>query len=276
MNSESTIRVTQLSNLEEVYDHADAWNDLTLGGAATHSSNTYAWISSWLENYLKPNEQFRCFLAYRAAKLVGALPVVVRPHRLLGSASPILHALENSQGFCSVDCLVGPEFSTATHAALLSAVREASPNFVIIRFAKIDSRSHTIEVIKRTQCHFKSLHVRSDAGSYLTIVGSFDAYRAGLGANFRGNLRKANNKLQKLEKVQFLFLGSQQVEDSHIDELIEVEGSGWKGRSGSAIGSNRATQQFYRAFMYRLREAGALENTPPEGGGESNRGAACR
>ena len=260
MNSEGTIRIIQLSKLDDVYDHADAWNDLTLGGAATTPSNTYAWISTLLENCLLPNEEFHCFLAYRAAKLVGAFPVVVRPHRLLGSACPILRTPEDPERWAfSVDCLTEPEFSTETHAALLSAVREAFPNFVSIGFKRIDCRSHTIEVIKRPQRHFKLVHELDGVGSYLTTVGSFEAYRAELGANFRGNLRKANNKLQKQDKVQFLFLGSQQVEDSHITEFIEVECSGWKGRSGTAIASSPNWQRFYRIMMSRLREAGALE-----------------
>lgn len=84
-------------------------------------------------------------------------------------------------------------------------------------------------------------------------IGGFDAWRQCLSKNFRNNLRKARNKLNKFDtRVETAIEGD--MLELAFNEFVRIEGSGWKGMTGtrSAIGLDENVRQFYlsvaRAF----------------------------
>jgi len=90
--------------------------------------------------------------------------------------------------------------------------------------------------------------------------GSWDAYYTSLPSKQAANLRRVRKKAEKA-------LGPVTVEQfnpraSEVDELLElviaVEGSGWKGRRGSAIGSRADLREFFRRYCHRAAQKGRL------------------
>jgi hypothetical protein len=158
----------------------------------------------------------------------------------------------------SVDCLTRPETAEATLMAIFEAVKQTFPAFWRLDFKRIDQRSVLRKLIEADGPSFVRLEEPDGFGSYLETRGRFDDYRSQLSKNFRGNLRKATNKLHKLDDARFTLLQSDAIEDAQISDLIAVESSGWKGRTDTAIASSECSERFYRAAMDRFREAGAL------------------
>lgn len=72
----------------------------------------------------------------------------------------------------------------------------------------------------------------------------FDAIHAGLSKNFRGNLRKARNKLALLADVRFETADSGPELERSFEAFIELEASGWKGEAGTRSDIKRKPDQF--------------------------------
>ncbi len=103
--------------------------------------------------------------------------------------------------------------------------------------------------------------VRSTAASLAVAArGSLDVYYTSLSSRITSNLPRVRKKAEKA-------LGPVTVEQldprpSEVDELLElviaVEGSGWKGRRGSALGSRADLREFFRRYCHRAAEKSRL------------------
>ncbi len=84
-------------------------------------------------------------------------------------------------------------------------------------------------------------------------------FLAQLSKNFRGALRKARNKLAKLDGVEFHSIRKPADLDAAFARFVEVEASGWKGADGTAIGLDPSLRNFYRQLMSALGARGQME-----------------
>jgi CelD/BcsL family acetyltransferase involved in cellulose biosynthesis len=79
--------------------------------------------------------------------------------------------------------------------------------------------------------------------------------------NFKGNLRKARNKLAELSDVEFVSARSVPDLRRSFEEFLDVEASGWKGAGGttSAIKLNRQLRAFYGSLLETYGADGGCE-----------------
>lgn len=70
-----------------------------------------------------------------------------------------------------------------------------------------------------------------------------------LSRNFRGNLRKAKNKLQELTGVTFTSVKQGQNLQEAFMRFVKLEASGWKGINKSAILNNPDILRFYKYLL---------------------------
>lgn len=99
------------------------------------------------------------------------------------------------------------------------------------------------------------------AWDYITTTGTYDDYLKGLGKNFRGNLRKARNKLDALDDVRFVTASDPDEIESEFSAFLAVESSGWKGATaqGEALACKPAAVAWYRAWFAALASQRACE-----------------
>lgn len=105
----------------------------------------------------------------------------------------------------------------------------------------------------------------------------YDRHLQGFSKNFRGNLRKARNKLARLASVEYeCARGLPQILEA-LDDLLRVEASGWKGKNGkgSAILCEEHRHQFYRQLVNGLAPLGRCEVNLLKAGGECLAGQFC-
>ncbi len=79
----------------------------------------------------------------------------------------------------------------------------------------------------------------------------FDEVFSALSKNFRGNLRKARNKLALLEDVRIVIANEPAELAREFEEFLKVEASGWKGASGTgtALALHPDKVAFYRELV---------------------------
>jgi CelD/BcsL family acetyltransferase involved in cellulose biosynthesis len=106
-------------------------------------------------------------------------------------------------------------------------------------------------------------HVVYDEGAVNSIDcgGEFDAYYSALSKNFRNNLRKARNKLAKLEDVRVVSATLPGEVEHELEAFIRLEGAGWKGSAagGEALCLNASNVEFFRELFVGLAASGRSE-----------------
>jgi CelD/BcsL family acetyltransferase involved in cellulose biosynthesis len=93
---------------------------------------------------------------------------------------------------------------------------------------------------------------------YLEIVGDWAAYESSLGSEVRGNLRRRRRRLEERGTVAFEEWDGRSRLDQLFGEVVDVEGMGWKGERGTAIGSRQDTLGFYRDIASWAADRGWL------------------
>jgi CelD/BcsL family acetyltransferase involved in cellulose biosynthesis len=93
---------------------------------------------------------------------------------------------------------------------------------------------------------------------FIDLRGSFADYERGLSRNRRRSLGSGRRRLDRSGTVRFEVHDGSERLDELLDELLQVESSGWKGRSGTAIASRPETRRFYTEIARWAAERGWL------------------
>ncbi|MEW6109466.1 MAG: GNAT family N-acetyltransferase [Nitrospirota bacterium] len=95
---------------------------------------------------------------------------------------------------------------------------------------------------------------------YITCSPNEKTYSK-LSKNFRGNLRKARNKLFREKEVEFVSARKGAELFRCFEEFLDVESSGWKGEKGTktAIKHSSGSVEFYRQLLEKYSENNGCE-----------------
>lgn len=246
------LRISVIDDIDELKEHADAWNALAYTVPPRLPTSSHAWVSSYLEHFLMSGETWRCILAHDGDCLVGVLPLIVLRRTKAGLAW-----LRTPMGghMIAVSPLLFPGRESDVSKALLNAAWSSDPHVVWIEMSDLPANSPFLEHVG----DYAHLEISRRTGRYLRVDGNQDQYQSSLSRNFRSNQRKAANKLRTLEGVETAFVTGQDASSAQLSEFIPVEASGWKGRSGTAIQKSSDLIAFYTTLTTRLADAGWLE-----------------
>ena len=105
--------------------------------------------------------------------------------------------------------------------------------------------------------------------NYTDTTGSYEKLISGIAGRFRKSIKRDRDSLNRLPGADFQFTRSMPELESRLDQLMEVEASGWKGASGAgtAIKLNPDLRRFYRTLTRLLGPSGGVAvNTLSAGG----------
>lgn len=105
----------------------------------------------------------------------------------------------------------------------------------------------------------RSVRIPMGHRDYLVTDRPYDEMRASFSKNFRGNLRKARNKLRATEGVAFVRAPGEMALEQALALFLQVEASGWKGAGGTAIEADPARVRFYAGLVRDAEVGGACE-----------------
>jgi CelD/BcsL family acetyltransferase involved in cellulose biosynthesis len=243
------LHVETVQDFEGLTGHIPAWNRLAANVPHAVAGALPAWIQAFLRHRLKPGERWLCSFAYRGDQLIGALPLICRPHALLGQSLPLLQT-PFDQHTPSGDVLLDPDQAEAGLAALLAEVKRRVPNHLGIDFKAIRKSSPLWRAARRGASGYLMRTGLRSMYSFLDARGSFDNYMAGLGS-VRKNVRRYRKKLEARGRVSFEVRRGA-FADSLLAEYVALEAAGWKGRSGSAMAQDPQTIDFYATLIRHL------------------------
>jgi CelD/BcsL family acetyltransferase involved in cellulose biosynthesis len=243
-------------DFESLRSHTDAWDRLA---ADVPQKNPYllpGWIDAAFRHALGPDERWLCCFAYIGDRLVGVLPVIARPHPLLGQDYPLLRTFDKHAQ--SGEALLAPDHAVSAFRALLSEVNRQIPKHLSLDMKAVRPSSPLWEAIEGGVGGYVIRCGRHHSFSFLNVEGDFDAYMATLG-NMRGNVKRYRKKLESRGKVSFEIKKSHDAKEDFLAEFLSLEASGWKGRNGTAIANRPDSVLFYSALVANFAAQGHLE-----------------
>jgi CelD/BcsL family acetyltransferase involved in cellulose biosynthesis len=115
------------------------------------------------------------------------------------------------------------------------------------------------EQLRRSQARFRS---RLEAPSFvLPLPRSYDDYLAQRSGKFRNFLRRAEKRLARQGRIEFLRAGVDVDVEAGYTALFQIETRSWKHAHGTAISAIRHQQDFYRDLCRGMFESGRLHLT---------------
>src|SRR5262249_45885015 len=87
---------------------------------------------------------------------------------------------------------------------------------------------------------------------------AFAEYLGTLSSKHRAYLRNKERRAEKLGELVVETVTSEEELDAARADGVRIEGAGWKGKEGSAIGSEAETLRFYSLFARRAARRGWL------------------
>jgi CelD/BcsL family acetyltransferase involved in cellulose biosynthesis len=202
------------------------------------------WILPWLRAFAAGKPE--AITVRRDGQLVAVLPMQRKRGRLSSAAnwhSPVFGPLAADEE--ARDILLD---------ALFSASRPS------VELSLLHGEADLLDHIDRSARHAGRLVLERaiSACPVVDLAGSFEDYERGLSRNRRKSLRRCRRALEELGEVTFEVHEELDGLDAELEEVFRVEASGWKGKRGSAIGSQPETARFYSDVAHWAAERGWL------------------
>ena len=249
---------------------AAQWNALARAAPQHQPMQSAAWVEAYAQTLLPAGAQLHCLLAHQDGRLLGVLPLVVQ------TAGPRTWGIDTAATPYDPHSAFGDMLADAASAStVLPALLRAAcqlprqphlPHLHLRELALrgVEARSPTLAALASLEQAAPTARCVSNHrswGSFLSVAGSWIAYRSSLSKNFTANLRKAHNRLREphMPEVRFDWLTGDQANPQHLASFMALEAAGWKGQAGSAIFQSARLQRFYTHLTGNASAAGMLE-----------------
>ena len=204
----------------------------------------HAWFAAWWKAFGAGRRLSICAL-WREGELAAVLPLWRRGRRLEAMANvhtPVFAPLARDAE--ALEVLLDEVLRVARAELALSAVPVEWPTLCALRSAA--ARAGRV-------CHEEPQHT----SPIVETVGSYAAYRSKMKSRWSSSERKAR-KMAREHDARFDLVSVPTALDEQLARGLRVEGSGWKGRKGTAIQSSADTLTFYRSIATSFARRGEL------------------
>jgi CelD/BcsL family acetyltransferase involved in cellulose biosynthesis len=256
VKSRNNLEIEVCRNQSDLATKAEAWNALLISSPQRSPMLSYAWVSAYLQHRLQKDQSWYVLFAYLEGRLVGVLPLVINRVSIAGMPRLVLRTPDDSHTFGG-DILYAAGHQLETFRALIEAVGRISPDWFSIELRRVVDDSPTVDCLIHPGWHL-TVSESAGIGYYFPVIGKYEDYFGGLSKNMRGNLRRAENKLNEKSGLRLTVLEHDAATPEDLCRFTSLESSGWKGREGSAIECSPELLLFYRTLTTRLSESGML------------------
>ncbi|ACL57651.1 GNAT family N-acetyltransferase [Methylobacterium nodulans] len=238
--------VRKITSLDEFKGIADEWNVLAdhLGNPLLRHELFISLISASFTN-----GHLYVIAVYDAHKLVAAAPLVLR--RFFG-----VRRLEFiSQNICEPSGLL--YLNEESLRELIFQLFETRFPFLLSRLNRNDPELRIVKSVARDSTPL----ITTDGGTTLCIplTADYSALEKQVSSSRRQTLRRCRRRAEALGRVEFLAYAPHGADvDPLLNEVFRIEGSGWKGKSKSAVLSSRNREMFFRLYAHALAQSNML------------------
>lgn len=229
------IRLVDVRTIEELDQHADAWNDLFQKADRLSPMLSYPWMRAFFRNQVTAPERWLCLFAYENDRLIGIMPLMSSyAVRALGFSLRLFKLPYHYAHTSGTDCLAlpGREAVFGLFMDYLNSIPRSIPCLSLKHVPEHYPSVRYLNTGKHRLCF-----VQKSAGTeaVLPLPKTAVEYSAGLAGKLRQNLRRAARELEKLPDVQFRFCETTRSAKENNTRFLDVEQRNWKSERGTTI-----------------------------------------
>ena len=228
------------------YGLAGEWEELAIRVGASPYARP-GWMRAWWSAFGRG--ELYIFHCRRDGELSAVLPLA-RHRGLLHSCSNVHSPLFD-----------GVAAETDDLGALLTAALRNCRQGLTLR--ELDSEGQlagaTRQIARQGGCRL--VVVDASDSSCIDPAVSWDEFEQTLRKSRRSELRRRRRRLAERGEMSFEIFDGTRGLKAHLEEFFRLEGSGWKGREGTAIRLSPETQRFYEKVAAWAAENGLLRLT---------------
>ncbi len=236
------------------------WQRITATAPAVRFFQLYEWHASYLDSLVTPPARACFFLARRQGAPAGIVPLLRTTRTMAGLPVRSLELPTHAHLPLAGPVARSPEENASIVSGLLQELHRGrhDPWDVVCLSNLLDDGNTRAALLDLG--YQPALRVPVAGCDYLRCE-PLDRVAARFSKNFRGNLRKARNKLEGLGGVEYLTARQPAELRAALAEFLDVEASGWKGvgGTGSAIKLDPQAGRFYEALVENFGARGACE-----------------
>ncbi len=247
-------RLTTLAELET--GHHAAW-DACVAHAAEPNPFAERWFLAASARHLGGDAGVRAVAAFRGEALIGLMPLGVEP-RYYRIPLPTLANWVHANAFLGMPLLRAGE-EAAAMAAMLACLDKAPGLPPLLHLTAIVEGGAAHRALTAVADRPIATVMRHERALLASDLSPTVYYEATVRKKKRKELKRLANRLAELGPVVTTRLAPGDDLDEWIDAFLALEASGWKGREGSALGSEAAKRAFFAEALAGAREAGRLE-----------------
>ncbi len=242
-----TPRVERISTLTQLDTIESAW--LRLDGLAGGPMEQFAWVRSCAAT-LAAGERLDATTVWCGDRLVAAAPLIVARRRGVRRGS--LVGVERH--YEPMDLLYEDAGALESLAACLTDRGEP------FTLGRVRCDSPTIGAVKTAFAGRASVKCRPQIGyPFIDLDSTWVEPQQNLNSKRRGDLRRAQRRAEEAGVVTTdIFAPGPENVDAMLDEAFAVEMNSWKGKDGTAMGSDPAEAAFCRAYARAASRHGVL------------------
>ena len=250
--------MTLATSVSELERYATPWDDLVARAPNRVHSISHAWIAAFLAHLVGPDQGYACLLAFADDTLIGAMPLLIsRKYFSLLTKSEVCPPT-SPETFAS-DLICRANDADGIIDVMVRALDRFLPSAWELEFHHISECSPVVGYFSNGGSSWLSAVEFDGVGNVVLTTGSFDDYLGSLRTSFARNLRRVDRKIRALPDFEVESLTGERAHAGVLDDFLELEASGWKGKGGTAIREDPRQVAFYRDFTRRMRERGWLE-----------------
>ncbi|GLS27915.1 GNAT family N-acetyltransferase [Marinibactrum halimedae] len=213
------------------------------------------WYEAQLAGLKKPHCVF--FIAlYSHSQLHTVIPLQRRRIKKYGCTLSFVELFySNEMGICDI-------YSLADHndniwELVIHSIQRTYPNSYFLRLQHTPLRSHFEKLNIPHKIDFKKI---SHNSKYLDVdTPSPTIFWEQYSKNFKRNLRRLRKKALTQGSLQFKTYQQASDLNNAFQELLQVEHTGWKGKNGTSIFSQKKKREHYETLLRGYADTGHLQ-----------------
>ena len=220
---------------------AEDWDRLARKDATPFTR--HAWFTAWWDGF-RPDGSLEVCAAWRGDELVGAFPLYASRGRLRALANDHTSAFEPlARDAEALEAVASAALSRAGELEVPALAADGEALGCLRDLARRDGRLTLLE--------------RHSDAPIVDTSGDFEAYRAEKKGGWRETERR-RRKLMREHEVELKLIEPPDDLEEELRRGFEVEASGWKGETGTAILSSEETLRFYESVGRAFHATGEL------------------
>ena len=246
-------------------DIFDAWQGL-MGRIEQQSFyQDPRWFRAYMKAHPQLGERLTFSCVYRGQRLVAVFPTASTRNSTTGT---VMADLPVGDELYMADCAIADgENGSAIYAFYRKSLKTITGRiWDVYRARNVLRDSQMGRAVLGLGGFFRTVLTQQRCA--VIPIGDYPVMISKLTKNFRGNLRKAKNRIDRAGDVQFVVERSPERVRKMFEAFIDLEMSGWKGDPSklrqaytlpSAIGLNRSKRSFYTSIVEEFSASGSIE-----------------